>query len=212
MMYLSIIRIASSMPSPVFALVLSPSQFNLWWHQLIFPIWLYKLGLACCLYSGLFWAVAQERCLVYRVTHHVGQNLPLTSKQKFRFGLVWPGLTRPKQNFFWMSTGGFGQRDGSPCCSKYRVTHHVVQNLPLTTKQKFCFGQGHIVQLAQKLESNCVSSVPVPLGNEAGLLRKFGDSRVVRHPDAAFQIALQGFKSLVTCKWQVLQKILMTRK
>ena len=29
---------------------------------------------------------------VYRVTHHVVQNLPLTSKQKFRFGMAWPDL------------------------------------------------------------------------------------------------------------------------
>ena len=28
----------------------------------------------------------------YRVTHHVVQNLPLTSKQKFHFGLAWPGF------------------------------------------------------------------------------------------------------------------------
>ena len=27
---------------------------------------------------------------IYRVTHLVGQNLPLTSKKKFRFGLVRP--------------------------------------------------------------------------------------------------------------------------
>ena len=26
-----------------------------------------------------------------RVTHHVAQNLPLTSKQKFRFSVAWPG-------------------------------------------------------------------------------------------------------------------------
>ena len=28
---------------------------------------------------------------IYRVTHHVGPNLPLTSKVKFCFGLDWPG-------------------------------------------------------------------------------------------------------------------------
>ena len=28
---------------------------------------------------------------IYRVTHHIGQNLLLTSKQKFRFGLARPG-------------------------------------------------------------------------------------------------------------------------
>ena len=35
----------------------------------------------------------------YRVTIQLVQNLPLTSKQKFRFGLDWPGLARPKRNF-----------------------------------------------------------------------------------------------------------------
>ena len=37
---------------------------------------------------------------------------PVDSKQKFCFSLVWPGLSRPKRNFFvWKSMGGFGQRD-----------------------------------------------------------------------------------------------------
>ena len=36
---------------------------------------------------------------VYRVTHHVVKNLPLISKQKFRFGLSLSGQARPKQNF-----------------------------------------------------------------------------------------------------------------
>ena len=35
----------------------------------------------------------------YRVTHHVVQNLPLTSKQKFLFGLASPDLARRKRNF-----------------------------------------------------------------------------------------------------------------
>ena len=43
----------------------------------------------------------------YRVTHHLVQNLLLTSKQKFRFGLVWPGLTRPKCYFFLEVNGRF---------------------------------------------------------------------------------------------------------
>ena len=36
---------------------------------------------------------------LYRVTHLLVQNLPLTSKEKFRFGLACPGLARPKRNF-----------------------------------------------------------------------------------------------------------------
>ena len=42
----------------------------------------------CCMLK-----CSSERVL-YRVTHHVVQNLPLTSKPKFLFGLA-----RPKQNF-----------------------------------------------------------------------------------------------------------------
>ena len=50
----------------------------------------------------------------YRVTHHVRQNLPLISKQKFRFGLAWPGQSG---TLVIMSTGGFDERDVSPCTS-----------------------------------------------------------------------------------------------
>ena len=35
----------------------------------------------------------------YRVTIPLVQNLRLTSRQKFRFGLARPGQTRPKRNF-----------------------------------------------------------------------------------------------------------------
>ena len=35
----------------------------------------------------------------YRVTHHVDSNHPLTSKQKFHFGLACPDQARPKRNF-----------------------------------------------------------------------------------------------------------------
>ena len=52
---------------------------------------------------------------VYRVTIQLVTNLPVTSKQKFCFGLAWPSLARPKRNFLLKSAGGFGQRDGSPC-------------------------------------------------------------------------------------------------
>ena len=45
-----------------------------------------------------------HRCRVdlidlYRVTIQLVANLPLTSEQKFRFGLVRPGQARPKGNF-----------------------------------------------------------------------------------------------------------------
>ena len=36
---------------------------------------------------------------LYRVTIPLVQNLQLTSKQKFRFGLALPDLVRPKRNF-----------------------------------------------------------------------------------------------------------------
>ena len=32
------------------------------------------------------------------------------------------------------------------CYSYYRVTHHVVPNLPLTTKQKLCSSKEHILK------------------------------------------------------------------
>ena len=32
--------------------------------------------------------------LQYRVTEQLVQNLPLTSKQKFLFGLAWPGRAK----------------------------------------------------------------------------------------------------------------------
>ena len=35
------------------------------------------------------------------------QNLPLTSKEKFRFGLASPGMTRPKRNFSFEVNGRF---------------------------------------------------------------------------------------------------------
>ena len=45
--------------------------------------------------------------LMYRVTHHVVQNLPLTSKHKFRFGLARPGQARQKRNFCFEVNGRF---------------------------------------------------------------------------------------------------------
>ena len=46
------------------------------------------------------------------MTYQIVQNLPLTSKLKFRFGLVWPGQNG---TFVFKSTGGFAQSDVSPC-------------------------------------------------------------------------------------------------
>ena len=45
---------------------------------------------------------------MYRVTIQLVQNLLLTTKPKFRFGLAWPGLVRPKQNFIFEVNGRFG--------------------------------------------------------------------------------------------------------
>ena len=51
----------------------------------------------------------------YRVTHHIVKNLPLTSNKSSV--LAWPALAWPGQSetFVLKSTGGFSQRDGSPC-------------------------------------------------------------------------------------------------
>ena len=63
--------------------------------------------------------------LNYRVTRLLVQNLPLTSKVKFRFGLARPGQARPKRNFTLKSTGGFAQGDGSPCTYAVKNTEIV---------------------------------------------------------------------------------------
>ena len=44
---------------------------------------------------------------VYRVTIQLVANLPLTSKQKFHFGLACPSLARPKWNFCFEVNGRF---------------------------------------------------------------------------------------------------------
>ena len=51
----------------------------------------------------------------YRVTIQLVQNLPLTSKQKFR--VAWHGLAWPGQSgtFVLASMGGFAQAEWSPC-------------------------------------------------------------------------------------------------
>ena len=45
---------------------------------------------------------------IYRVTIQVGPNLPLTTRQKFRFGLTRPGWARLKRNFCLEVNGRFG--------------------------------------------------------------------------------------------------------
>ena len=45
---------------------------------------------------------------LYRVTHQVEPSLPLTSEQKFRFGLACPDLDRPKRYFYFDVNGRFG--------------------------------------------------------------------------------------------------------
>ena len=52
---------------------------------------------------------SDERLIVgmYRVTIQLVQNLRLTSRQKFRFGLVCPGLARAKRNFCFTVNGRF---------------------------------------------------------------------------------------------------------
>ena len=44
---------------------------------------------------------------IYRVTEQLVKNLPLTSEQKFRFGLACPDLARPKRNFCFEVNGRF---------------------------------------------------------------------------------------------------------
>ena len=74
--------------------------------------------------------------LHYRVTHQIGPNLPLTSKQSFRPGQAW----RPKScTFVIMSTGGLAQCDVSPCTNTaYRIDGSVLSN------QKWPFSQTNV--------------------------------------------------------------------
>ena len=52
--------------------------------------------------------VIQEQIVTkYRVTIPLVQNLPLTSKQTFRFGLGRIGQARPKRNFCFEVNGKF---------------------------------------------------------------------------------------------------------
>ena len=62
---------------------------------------------------------------MYRVTHLVDSNLPLTSKQKFRFGLACPDLARPKQNFCFDVNGRF---ESTRCVTLYMIPIY----LPIT--------------------------------------------------------------------------------
>ena len=59
-------------------------------------------------------AVDENHCTHYTVTHLVEPSLPLTSKQKFHFGLSRSGQN---ERFVLMSTGGLAQPDVSPCMS-----------------------------------------------------------------------------------------------
>ena len=55
---------------------------------------------------------------MYRVTEQLVQNLLLTSKHKFHFGLAGLGHARPIRNFVSKSTGGFAKAALSPCIWK----------------------------------------------------------------------------------------------
>ena len=68
---------------------------------------------------------------LYKVTHHVVQNLLLTSKQKFHFGLAWHGLAWPGQSgtFFLKSTGGLSQAEWSPCTAELQCYVKLVTGM-----------------------------------------------------------------------------------
>ena len=89
-----------------------------------------------------FFCISLRYPSIYRLTYHVGQNLPLTSEQKFRFGL--PGQGRPGQNGTCVlkSTGGFGQRDGSPC-SLVSFLSSFHSSPPLLSPPRWCSPARH---------------------------------------------------------------------
>ena len=74
-------------------------------------------------YRFYCWA---KKALKYRVTIQVGPKLPLTSKQKFRFGLTRPGQARPGQSgtIVLKSTGGSVLPEWSPCNCSEIARHH----------------------------------------------------------------------------------------
>ena len=60
-----------------------------------------------------------QREHTYRVTIQLVQNLPLTSKQKFRFGLPWPGQAKAEL-LFKSQQEVLRMLDGHPVC-KYGI-------------------------------------------------------------------------------------------
>ena len=59
----------------------------------------------------------------YRVTHLLGSNLLLTSKQKLRFGLARSGQARPKRNFCLDVNGRFESRRCVTLYFKGKIRH-----------------------------------------------------------------------------------------
>ena len=53
------------------------------------------------------WSAVPQSSPLYRVAHLVDSNLPLTSKQKFCFGLARSGQARPMRNFCFDINGRF---------------------------------------------------------------------------------------------------------
>ena len=63
---------------------------------------LFKVGFS----QGLI-SIYERLAGMYRVTIQLVQNLPLTTKQKLRFGLTRPGKARPKRHFCFEVNGRF---------------------------------------------------------------------------------------------------------
>ena len=79
--------------------------------------------------------VPKNSLWLYRVTNPLVQNLPLTSKQKFRFGQpvqAWPGQNG---TFVLKSMGGFEQMELSPCtvflrtANSIQINHNIIDPL-----------------------------------------------------------------------------------
>ena len=66
---------------------------------------------------------------LYRVTRLLVQNLPLTSKVKFRFGLAWPGQARPKRNFTFWSQREVLKEMGHPVQQDSLIFLHLLKSL-----------------------------------------------------------------------------------
>ena len=97
---------------------------------------------------------AKQICMccesLYRVTIQLVMNLPLNSKQKFRFGLARPG---ENGTFVLQSTGGSSQAEWSPC------TFHICRNVLLDDRDLPAVDREHYRHSRGITQPRCVQRI-----------------------------------------------------